>query len=290
MPESISKDIPACLDYAEMGLTSFANLFKLAVCMLGPVPVNMLDIGHGLAHLVISASASQRCVQCDCIEIGQERFIASLQTLEIAAKNEFVKTSARVLKEDVLKSEAIQLNKDNLYVFFDKVCKPTSQELIQNIILQQIETNFQLGPIVYCTCMGEHYLEQALLELKNFVPQDKWDRLLIDAKSFTVTLRTRFAGQNFTCNLVKVWQRPKSPSIMKMLTSDMKKRVTNIWGPSILHPARSFLMTDLIPSDFNILKPLSVNADNLTSELNDRHMSEWKRQLNDVVEKCTCDV
>ena len=273
-PVSDPMDMPACLGYAEMSIGSFLNMLKLADNVIGHVPIRFLDIGHGLGHLVVAASTSERCSCCDGIEIAPKRFSASLTAQKIAETNGFVKTPMRLLKGDVLENQDIQLHTYNVFNFFDKVCKETSQKVFRKVITEHVKTNFELGPILYCTCMGEHFLEQALLELRESI-ESHFDRLLIN-RSRCMDVSTRFARQTFKCTLVQVYQRPESPSILKVPTPQIKMSVKQLWRSSSLVPKET-RGTELTLDDFKVLEPLSVNANNLTPELNNRHLSELIR-------------
>ena len=98
----------------------------------------------------------------------------SLRAVEIAKRNGFLKASIQLYQGDVLASKDLQISKFNVYNFFDKVCKEVSQHTFKKIILEHVCSNFALGPIVYATCMGTHYLKQAITKLKESMnPSDK---------------------------------------------------------------------------------------------------------------------
>jgi hypothetical protein len=194
LPVTNDMDTAACLGYAEMSLHSFHEVLSKIHEIIGPSnQASFLDIGHGTtAHLVISASESGRFVHCAGIEIGLNRFTASLRAVQIAESNGFVKKPIKLVHGDVLTSKDIQLSNFNVYNFFDKVCKEVSQQTIKKIILEHVRSNFALGPIVYATCMGTHYLKHAMTELKETMDPSDRDRLLVvEKESINVTTRFR---------------------------------------------------------------------------------------------------
>ncbi len=286
MPLTNDKDTAACLGYAEMSLHSFHETLSKIHHIIGPSnPANFLDIGHGTtAHLVISASESGRFNNCAGIEIGVNRFTASLKAVEIAKRNGFLSKDIHLVQGDVLTNAAIQLSNYNVYIFFDKVCKEVSQQTIKKIILEHTCTNFALGPIVYATCMGTHYLKQAMIELRESMSSSNSDRLLIAEKEY-INVTTRHAHQKFKCTLFCVWLCPESRHLIKTLSQKLKKRVEHIWR--LDQSLDKVDGTELSILDFKILAaPMMQKQDPkskpLDPQLTSFHMNAWTKLLEDA--------